>query len=170
MRYSILVFNQKPMAKINPVALAKRMQSSSFLKLCDQYGVDQALIQPALLHLEVKAASKESFSYFILSYQPQPKPPIVVSHWELTPSEVEQRLSEIKTNLSAPVYDELINTAQLYSIELTKPQLKDMGLLFAYELARYLAEQNSGLVYGLDRCWYRLNSHRAFIPVAGNIG
>ena len=53
----------------------------------------------------------------------------------------------------------------MYSVALQDEQLTDMGLLLAYEVARWIAHQGSGIVLGLDAAWYRLNEHQAFIPL-----
>ena len=57
------------------------------------------------------------------------------------------------------------STVQLVSIELAEDQLQDLGLLLAYELARWAAVQGRGVIQALDGRWYRLNAHKAFLPV-----
>jgi hypothetical protein len=67
--------------------------------------------------------------------------------------------------LTASVRARLMQVQAVYMIELLETQLTDMGLLLAYEFARWAAQRGSGIVLGLDGVWYRLNAHQAFIPL-----
>jgi hypothetical protein len=50
-------------------------------------------------------------------------------------------------------------------VELARLQSSDLGILLAYELARWISFKGTGLIYALDGVWYRLNAHKAFLPV-----
>jgi hypothetical protein len=70
-----------------------------------------------------------------------------------------------KADLSADIKLHLNSTNFLIEIELMEHQLSNMGLLLAYEAARWAAFKGGGIIFGLDRTWYRLNQYNAFLPL-----
>jgi hypothetical protein len=68
-------------------------------------------------------------------------------------------------NLSANIKEHLDAANFLVEIELMQHQLLNMGLLIAYEAARWAAFKGAGIIFGLDRTWYHLNQYRAFLPL-----
>ena len=103
----------------------------------------------------------------VLCYGPKQHPPVVVTAWDVVVEAGSQLLEEIIKDCDSPVIvRNLEETSFIYCVELVATQLGDMGLLLAYELARWIAQRGEGLVLGLDRTWYRLNVYQAFIPIA----
>jgi hypothetical protein len=163
--YSILVFNRKtiPVSTINSAAVLAAVTESNYQTLCRQYGLDPALIAPARENLRLVGPSRESDVFFALVYGPAGQRPVIAhlidpdkSLWvDLAPL-----LADAPEGLE-PVSREAV---ELVRIDLGRAQLADMGLLLAYELARWAAACGDGVVRGLDGRWYRLNRHRAFLP------
>jgi hypothetical protein len=162
--YSISVFNTKQIKGIDPLEVLAAVTSSNYHTLCDQYGLDQALIEPTLLHLNVMVESQESLGYFILEYRPQGRRPIFIHL--LNPSDIElEKLKRLWNDAPQAIRKKLSGIKQIVRIELEEDQLRDLGLLLGYELARWAAESGDGVVQGLDGNWYRLNQHKAFLPL-----
>ena len=164
MAYRILVFNQRPLGRFSPAELLEDLRAVHYSTLCRQYGLNPALISTAMEYLAVDGSEDVDLPYFIVRYQPENQPPIVVSKVGLP--EVWQGLSvKEQAILPGPVRSHLERVQEAYSLALKEAQLFDLGLLLAYEIARWLAQSGEGLVFGLDGTWYRLNAFRAFIQV-----
>lgn len=165
MSYRILIFNQCPLNQFSPAELMEHLRAVHYSTLCRQYGLNPALISPAMKYFAIDGSKEVRLPYFIVRYQPKNQPPIVVSKVDL--AEVWQGLTERhQTAQPLPVHEQLVSTQEAYSLTLGEAQLRDLGLLLAYEIARWLAHRGAGLVFGLDGTWYRLNAYQAFIQVA----
>jgi hypothetical protein len=166
MAYWIMIFNQNPLGKFSGESLLAAITSANYHTLCMQYGLDPALIQPAQKHLSLEMADQSAVPYFLVRYQPPHQPPLVVTRWDtLTPAGRGRLFDFVDHPVFAEIRDRLISTRELVTVELVESQLADLGLVLAYEIARWAAGLGEGLVYGLDGTWYRLNVHHAFIPL-----
>jgi hypothetical protein len=165
MAYRTLVFNQNPVAKQGlATALMEALRKVHFESLCQQYGLDTGLIEPALYNLSVEVSLGSTQPLFLLHYQNKDKPPIIVSEWECTEVCQRQILGDVVPAESAKFFKAFMKRVKtIYTVELERSQLTNLGLLLAYEVVRWLAAQGTGLVFGLDRAWYRLNKYHAFI-------
>ena len=47
----------------------------------------------------------------------------------------------------------LEETKEIFLLELGFPMLEDMGIVFAYEIARWLAQKGDGLIVDDERYW-----------------
>ena len=167
MPYWIMIFNQNPLGQFSGESLLAVITTSNYHTLCEQYGLDPGLIQPALTHLSLEMSGGSAVPYFLVRYQPQHQPPLVVTRWDTTTSAGQQRLVLFaESPVFADMREHLMCTRELVTVELVEAQLADLGLLLAYEIARWAAGVGSGVVYGLDGCLYGLNAQRAFVPLA----
>ena len=166
MNYWIFVFNKKTIEPINEEGLLERITDSNFEILCRQYGLDPLMIQPTLAQLQIVLAPKDLSPFFLLQYHPQGKRPIVVYRWDSHQDYGKALLQDaVGDNQQEEIQEHLAQTQYLIGIELAQSQLRDMGLLLAYEVARWAADVGHGLLRGVDGKWYRLNLHKAFIPL-----
>ena len=166
MPYRIMVFNQKQLGQFSKAELLTVIKGANFPTLCRQYGLEIALIEPALAHLAVEKAGGDQAPYFLLRYQPNGQPPIIVTEWNRDEIFHHQRLKGFDRQVAFPSLQNYFSRTQaVYSVALVLSQLSDLGLLLAYELARWAAHQGEGIVLGLDGMWYRLNAYQAFIPI-----
>lgn len=161
-----MVFNRHPLGNFNPAALLTDLKAVHFSTLCRQYGLDTALINPAMAQLAVDTAVNDSVPYFILRYQPEHRPPIVVNRVDLTGLRQDFNLDDVNgTQINTSVRMHVLNTREAYTVNLEDAQVKDFGLVLGYEVARWMAYRGDGLVLGLDGVWYRLNAYQAFLPL-----
>ena len=166
MSYRVLIFNQRPLGQFSAADLLADIKKVHFSTLCCQYGLDPSQIKSALGHLSVEWSENEHVPYFVVRYQPENRAAIVVSNFNF--DKVWDGYAAFEGGqhtLPAPVHDQLENTQEAFSVALEESQIRDFGLLLAYEIARWVAHRGSGLVFGLDGAWYRLNAHQAFIPM-----
>lgn len=125
------------------------------------------MIDPTVEQLAVEQNVDGHEPYFLLWYQPRRQPPIIVNQWELAELWRNYQQEEVfEAALPPSLRDLAMDPTAVYSVSLEESQLFNLGLLLAYEIARWVAYRGSGLVFGLDGTWYRLNPHQAFIPVA----
>lgn len=171
MNHSILVFNKNSLNKNIKAELRQVLLAAHFDTLCEQYQLDPAQIEPAKSSLEVLLAEGQSFPYFIVNYGACHHRPIIVYEWDFMEDECNSMKKELLDKIAINGCEESLSAAgYLLEIELDPVQLKDMGLLLAYEIARWAAYQGEGVILGLDDCWYHLNRHRAFVPVVEENG
>ncbi len=164
MAYLISVFNLKTITKIDPQTILDAITASNYHTLCDQYSLDPEMIEPTLAHLKVIAEPYIASGYFALEYRGQNQSPIVV--YLLDPGQLEESdIDRVREAAPHNLREKLNDVRQVVQIELSEDQLADLGLLLGYELARWAAELGKGFVRGLDGEWYRLNRHKAFLPV-----
>ena len=166
MPHSIFALNQKPLRKIVPRELCQALKSVHFSTLCEQYNLDPAHIPEVKGNLKVIAAAEEVLPYFVVSYLGAGERPILV-HQSCVDTEEGGRMVQNFIAQDPPdvVIEHLSKVTCLLRIELSASQLQDMGLLLAYEVARWTAAKGEGLVLGFDGNWYRLNRNHAFIPL-----
>ena len=161
----VAIFNQKPINQFDPDEIRAAVTESNFHTLCDQYGLDPALIEPVLTCLAIQVPIGERVPFFGLRFAPEPSAPIIVSCWR-DEERVASYIQKYSSVAPEAVQSYLELSKEVFAVDLTHPQNTDLGILFAYELARWLAFQGEGVIYGLDGVWYRLNAHKAFLPVA----
>jgi hypothetical protein len=162
---SITIFNLTPIERFDPNEIRAAVTESNFYTLCNQYGLDPSLIRPASAYLKIQAAPQAKAPFFTLHYAPEPAAPIVVNCWNDT-ARISSFIRMYSSIAPDTVRKQLALSREVFSVELTRPQSNDMGLLFAYELARWIAVKGNGVVYALDGEWYRMNPHKAFLPIS----
>ena len=166
MDYRILVFNYHSIKGFDKSALRMFLLGVNFDTLCVQYHLDPAQIPSTKTNLEVVVSRGGDMTYFLVNYRGEHHRPIVVNEWDVD----EGRGKRMKENLLQKLDDEKIGSfisksSFIVEIELSQTQLQEMGLLLAYEIARWGAKRGEGVILGLDQTWYRLNQHQAFVPI-----
>ena len=166
MQYWILIFNQKRLDGLNETGLVSALEGANLTKLCMQFGLDDALIAPAVAHLQLLTAPARAVPFSALHYQSEGHHPVFIHCWDIRRDDGAAMLAAFlhKSTYSA-LAARLKTVQQIWGVELSPNQLEDMGLVFAYEIARFMVAEGGGLVRGLDGVWYRLNRHEAFIPL-----
>ena len=110
-------------------------------------------------------ADSDVSPFFLVSYQPKKEKLITVFRREVRFPEDKALLMEfVQGQQIYSLKSELHQTCCFFRIDLEESQLRDMGLLLGYEIARWLSFRGKGLVLDLQGVWYRLNVHQAFIP------
>jgi len=166
MKVSILVFNRESLGKISEEGLLTAITESNYATLCRQYGLDPSLIEPALSNLGVEGSVSDQAPFFLVKYGMAQNRAVFVQQWGAAAGGGEDLLNEVVEGIALEsLKTRLRETRRIIEITLMPVQLKDMGLLLAYEIARWAADRGKGVVYGLDGAWYRLNQHKAFIPM-----
>ena len=162
----VQVFNQRKITPFVGDDLKRTLLGVNFHSLCDQYSLNPDEIPSMLSHLEFITGPEEAAPFALLKYQSGKGPPLVIYHRKVNHEDGASWLGEAKNSAdSLGVKCRLAKTQEILAISLRPTQLADLGLLLAYEVARWAAAEGQGLVYGLDGVWYRLNRHQAFLPL-----
>ena len=158
----IIICCQKAIDRTDEKAILAAITRSNFHTLCDQYGLDHELVAPAISNLRVSLFNGKLSPYLLVHYQPKGKPPLIV-HCLSELDGVGWFLDLLDGIEEVSLREALRKTHVVISIPLSSSQILDMGLLLAYEVARWVAELGNGFVQGLDGGWYRLNQYGAFL-------
>ncbi len=162
----VQVFNLRKLGRFDRGDLMSALLDAHYPALCAQYGLDPEGVPSILPRLELITASEEIAPFFLLKYLPDDQPPLVVYRWEADQESGARWLKSAELHAQQPlVMSHLGQTREILGVAMRPSQLQDMGLLLAYEVARWAAAAGQGLIYGLDGVWYRLNRHQAFLPL-----
>lgn len=168
--YWIQVFNSRALNETDLPKLMGALLEVNYPSLCSEYGLDPASIALTLSHLEVVSRPEGIAPFFLVKYQPGGGAPLVVYRWDTAGENGVRWLKQAKEWVKDSLVEaQLAHTREILAVSIRAAQLEDMGLLLAYEVARWAAEKGEGLVFGLDGAWYRLNRHRAFLPIEGPV-
>lgn len=166
--YRIFVFLSEPISGKAVAGLVAALRGAHFETLCQQYRLDPGGIEGVLAHLEVvgnPASAKQPF--FMVKYGLKQGQTLVIDVWEVAKPDGKALLEAVKAVLGDnPVQKSLDHTEKILGIDLSESQLQDMGLLLAYEVARWAGFHGNGVIRGLDGGWYTLNQHQAFLPIS----
>ncbi len=166
MSFNILVFNKQSLGVINPRRLRASLMEVHFDTLCSQYGLDPSLIESARTNLDVVVSKAHKTPFFLIEYGDDIGCPLIVYESDFMSEKGRDIYNNlIVRDLSADIKSHLKAVNFLVEIELMQHQLSNMGLLLAYEAARWAAFKGAGIIFGLDRTWYHLNQYRAFLPL-----
>lgn len=166
MSFNILVFNKESLGVIDSNRLRAALTQVHFDTLCSQYGLDPSLIESARTNLDVVVSKAHKTPFFLIQYGDDKGCPLIVYESDFKSERGCYIYNELLIgNLSANIKEHLDAANFLVEIELMQHQLLNMGLLIAYEAARWAAFKGAGIIFGLDRTWYHLNQYRAFLPL-----
>jgi hypothetical protein len=166
MTFWITVYNRKSLGPLQSADFLRAITQSDYHTLCEQYGLDETLIPPALSSLRLLTDPHETSTFFLLRYGPEDSRPLVVDRWAVDTQDGQDILEEALTRTPlAGIRSRLKDTRQIVTVELGPAQVRDMGLLIGYEIARWAAWNGGGIMEGLDGLWYRLNRHQAFLRI-----
>jgi hypothetical protein len=156
MAWWITVYCQKPLPELTPERLRagitdedpEASAGADYFTLAEGYGVDDAQVRPALQALRVTDDLKLHFG---------DARPVVVHRWT-EPDRVAEELAECHEVRAPPpsIREPLGRTKEIVAIELGLTNLEDMGVVFAYEVARYVAQKGDGLIVDDDDRWRRV--------------
>ena len=162
---SIAIFTLNPVEQLDPDEIRAAVTESNFHTLCDQYCLGPDLIEPALAYLNIQVPVDPSATFFSLRFASEPAVPIIVKYWRDS-EDITSRIRTFSAVAPASIRARLVRSKEVFAVDLSQPSGNDLGILFAYELARWIAFKGGGVVYAFDGVWYRLNAHKAFLPVS----
>jgi len=164
MAWWLTVYCRRPVSALTPQQLLAGLRDQDreapagvdYWTLAEHFGIeDEAVVDAALDVLRVRDASATGLDQLELSYRPDADARPIVVHCWTEPERVAEELEEAQEGRSPPpeALPRLRATKEIVGIELGFSQLEDMGIVLAYELARWLVQKGKGLVVDDDDCW-----------------
>jgi hypothetical protein len=134
---------------------ARAPAGEDYYTLAEDYGIeDEAAVEDALAALHVSHEHESGLGCEV-HYRPDDSTrPIAVHAWTDV-ARVKEECSEAVEVRSPPasVVERLAQTQAVVGIELGFSQLEDMGVVLAYELARWIAQRGDGVIVDDDDRW-----------------
>ncbi len=131
----------------DPEALA----GVDYWTLAEDYGVDEDQVDRALAQLAVV----EDGSDWEIRYSEAGERSVVVHRWfstERVAEEIEEVLERLEPS-DEDIVEHLRASREVVGIELGFSQFEDMGVVIAYEVARYLMQKLDGLILNDEDRW-----------------
>jgi len=144
----------------DPSALA----GVDYLTLAEDYGVDVTLVDAALEALTVRPL-RGADSGFEVHYGSETNQVVVVRRWH-DADRVAEEIAEVveRRDLPSAAEPRIRDSREVIGIELEKHHLQDMGVVLAYEVARFLAQKGDGLILNDEGTWLRVDDG-AFVTI-----
>jgi hypothetical protein len=163
MAWWITVYCRAPVSALTPAQLLAGIRDQDrsapagvdYRTLAEHYDIDDAaMIDAALDVLRVRPAGSSGLDCEVCHRPEEDARPIVVHCWS-DPERVAEEVTEAEAGRSPPTeaLARLRTSKEIVAIELGFSQLEDMGIVLAYEIARWLAQKGNGLVVDDDDCW-----------------
>lgn len=156
----ISVYCSKALGDMPPAdTLAAEIRNNDFWTLAEDYEIDEDLVDPALANFCIEPDG----SGFNLHYRPEGERPIAVHYWT-KPERVEEEIQEVHEQLGGnnaavgKIKQHLQAVQAVVGIEMGFSQLEDMGIVFAYEIARWFGRNRGGMIKDDDDNWSFINS------------
>lgn len=163
MSWWLTVYCKKSVADLQPQQLDDGLRDRDpaapagvdYDMLAEERDIDEDAVDEALERLEVVRVSPGPLDVEIRYRKDADARPIVVHLWH-EPERVAEELDEAAENREPPedVIGRLAGCCEVVGVELGFGQLEDMGIVIAFELARYLAQKGDGVLVDDDDQWY----------------
>lgn len=144
-------------------ALGGDIRNNDFWTLAEDYEVDEALVDSALANFRIETDA----SGFNLHYGNDGDRPVTVHYW-IKPDRVAEEAQEVveqldSNNAAADRIKKHLQAAQaVVGIEMGFSQFQDMGIVFAYEVARWFGRNRGGLIKDDDDNWSFIDNDGGF--------
>ena len=164
----ISVYCTHSLAQVTPAALDAALAQADFWTLAEIYAIDEAQVIPALACLRIESENPTEFQHYNVIYREPKYRPVCITR--CAGAAVVAQLAELHATLmaqgmgaNAEIIRHLEQVIEIVNIELGYTQLADMGLLIAYEIARFLAMLGNGLVQDAAGSWWRIGQQGEFV-------
>ena len=161
----ISVYCSKALGDMPPAdTLAAEIRKNDFFTLAEDYEIDEDLVDPALANFRIEPDD----SGFNLHYRSTGERPIAVHYWT-KPERVKEEIQEVHELLGGDsaavgkVKQHLQTIQAVVGIEMGFSQLEDMGIVFAYEIARWFGRNRRGMIKDDNDNWLFTSSDGGFI-------
>jgi hypothetical protein len=163
MAWWLTVYCREPVSALAPSQLLAGIRDEDrgapagvdYHTLAEHFGIeDEAVVDAALERVRVSADGASGLGCEV-RYRPEDDVRPIVVHCWTEPERVAEELEEAEEGRAPPpgALPWLRATKEIVAVELGFSQLEDMGIVIAYEIARWLAQKGDGLVVDDDDCW-----------------
>ncbi len=157
MAWWITIYCKRECEDLTPVTLLHALRGGHYEALADEYGVPEGDVAPALRDLAVSPDLEVHFGW---------ARPLLVHVWD-EPDRVREELDEAREVRDVPASVDAFVSAccSVVAIELGFSMLENMGVVIAYEVARYVAQKYDGVIVDDDDRWQRVVDGE-LVPIA----
>ncbi len=163
MAWWLTIYCREPVSALSPAQLLVGIRGEDpsalagvdYWTLAEHFGIeDEAVVDAALDLLRVREPGATGLECEV-AYRPEDDVRAIAVHCWTEPERVAEELEEAQEGRSPPpeALPRLRASKEIVAIELGFSQLEDMGIVFAYEIARWIAQKGDGLVVDDDDCW-----------------
>lgn len=168
MAWWLTVYCRSPVSELSPEQLLAGIRGEDrqahagedYWTLAEDFGIeDEDVVDAALDVLRVRGDEALGLRAGCeVCYRPGVDARPIVLHCWSEPERVAEELEEAEESRSPPAaaQERLRASKEVVGIELGFSQLEDMGVVIAYEIARWLAQKGDGLVADDDDRWMRV--------------
>jgi hypothetical protein len=174
MAYWLTVYCTRPVSALTSAELLAGIRDQDrdapagvdYYMLAEDYGYD-ALTDEAVADAlaRLRAEPSGTLAETAVKYGDDDSRPVVLHCWsdaERVAEELEE-CAEVREP-PASVAGDLDRCVEIVGIELGFSQLGTMGVVFAYEIARYLAQKGAGVFVDDDQQWFRVDDGELIEP------
>jgi hypothetical protein len=159
----LTVYCRAPIDDLTPARLLAGLRDGDalapagvdYLTLAEQYGVDdESAVAAAVASLRAEGGGGAGVACRVFYLDAPGGRPLVVHHWT-DAGRIADELAEVDEVRRPPraARERLRATRAVAAVELGPAQCEGLGLVFAYEIARWLAQRGDGLVVDDDGHW-----------------
>ena len=138
---------------------------SDYWTLAEHYGIDEDLVDPALALLKIDSDDDG----WELCYRPAGERQLAIHRWasrDRTTEEVDEVLESFEDDsneLANRILGHLSKVQTVIGIEMGFSQLEDMGIVFAFEIARWFGLHKGGLIRDDEGNWSMIARNASFV-------
>ena len=138
---------------VTPESLST-IRDNDFWTLAEDYDVADELVSPALKLFKIEEAQDG----YQLIYRPDGERQLAIRCWA-SPDRIDEEISEAKKSIggsSSAMAESIAATMAVVAIELGAIQMTDMGIVIAYEVARWFGGHKNALIKSVDDDWSKI--------------
>lgn len=151
----VSVYCTQSIDDVTPEQLRSDIRDNDYWTLAENYDVDNDLVDPALALLRIETDRNG----FQLHYRPEGERQLAIHCWT-NPERVKEESEEVlelfdvdSGETATRIQEHMKNVQAVIGIEMGFSQVEDMGVVFAYEVARWFGQYRGGLIKGVDDNW-----------------
>jgi hypothetical protein len=152
----ITVYCARPLGDLPPSELLAGLRGDDpcalagvdYLTLAEDYRIDESLVENCAKTLCVEALHAGPDDWYGVGFSSMGSAPLTLHRWT-QPERVAEEVSEVLEQLSLSdgvLSRRLQSSREVIGIEMARSQLADMGVVVAFEIARFLAQRGNGVV------------------------
>lgn len=152
----ITIYCARALGSLSAVELAAGLRGDDphalagvdYRTLSEDYGIDESLVENCARTLSVKESTDVRYGWYRVDFSTLGSDPLTLYRWS-QPERVAEEVTEVLGRLeitNSVLARRLKTSCEVIGIELKPSQLADMGVVVAYEVARYLAQRGDGIV------------------------
>jgi hypothetical protein len=167
----VVLYCQRSLADVTPEQVLAGIDDADWWTLAEDYGFeDEKVVNAAVKRLRIKELPGDDSGQYRweLQYRPRGRRQIGIERWTnpvLVADEMRtarEALARVRKPGARTVREHLARVRETVGIELGWDQLEDIAVVFAFEVARWLAHAGKGLIEDYNDEWWGLTRGGAY--------